>query len=303
MSYGSLEFHNKIILDTLKERFESTEKPGFLDFIFSDFDGVKYHMHTPDTNAFNVIQLSMAWSVLPLLLGKGGGLAKLKKEYGAFLQAQNEPGYDVTLRLDTDKVPPDGKARLPFHFAMLKRNIFAAPFADFFDACGAKKDLPTMCIPYRPGEAVYLKTEQDRCIVIFNVHFIDKDDQLLGKVFIEQFVHERKALPAAPSLSFSLVEPPRELADVSSVKSDENQGFVSFVLHPAHQAKRANTISTIQIFRNYLHYHIKCTKAYLHTRMRSRVRVLLQVLNRAKVEPFQKAEKKTISGKTFKRKA
>ena len=39
----------------------------------------------------------------------------------------------------------------------------------------------------------------------------------------------------------------------------------------------------------------------MHTRMRSRVRSLLQVLNRAKVEPFTKTAKKTISGKTFKR--
>ncbi len=175
---------------------------------------------------------------------------------------------------------------------MLKRNIFAAPFADYFDACAAKKDMPTLGVKYRADESVYLKTEQDRCIVIFNVHFVDKDDQLLGKVFIEEFVHARKSLAAAPSCSFSLVEPPRELEGVKGLTSDERQGFVSFVLHPAHQAKRANTISNIQIFRNYLHYHIKCTKAYMHTRMRTRVRSLLQVLNRAKVEPYVKAEKK-----------
>lgn len=153
-----------------------------------------------------------------------------------------------------------------------------------------------------------VQTEQERCIVIFNVHFVDKDDQLLGKVFIEEFVHgacvepslirvlsllnvflvlflflmpARKGLPAAPSVSFSLVEPPRELEGVPGVKvgflvccfgmfvvsltwdfvlfvkAGDQQGFVSFVLHPAHMAKRANTISHIQIFRNYLHYHIK----------------------------------------------
>lgn len=42
-------------------------------------------------------------------------------------------------------------------------------------------------------------------------------------------------------------------------------------------------------------------QAYMHTRMRTRVRALLLILNRAKVEPYVKAEKKTISGKTFKR--
>jgi hypothetical protein len=44
------------------------------------------------------------------------------------------------------------------------------------------------------------------------------------------------------------------------------------------------TISNIQLFRDYLHYHIKCSKAYLHSRMRARVAAFLRVLNRAKQE-------------------
>ena len=61
------------------------------------------------------------------------------------------------------------------------------------------------------------------------------------------------------------------------------------------------TINLIQTFRNYLHYHIKCSKAYMHTRMRARVHSWLQVLNRARIEPFQKKEKKLASGRSFKR--
>ena len=33
--------------------------------------------------------------------------------------------------------------------------------------------------------------------------------------------------------------------------------------------------------RNYMHYHIKCCKGYMHTRMRIRVEDLLKILNRA----------------------
>ena len=68
-----------------------------------------------------------------------------------------------------------------------------------------KADLPTLTVPYRTNEAIFLKTEQERCIVIFNMSFVDPDDQLLGKVFIEEFVYARKSLPASPSCSFSLV--------------------------------------------------------------------------------------------------
>ena len=43
-------------------------------------------------------------------------------------------------------------------------------------------------------------------------------------------------------------------------------------------------ISKIQLFRDYFHFHIKASKAYLHSRMRARVDSLMKVLNRAKPE-------------------
>ena len=67
-------------------------------------------------------------------------------------------------------------------------------------------------------------------------------------------------------------------------------------------AKRENAVTLIQGFRAYLHFHLKATKAYLHTRMRERVVKLLQVLNRAvpDKDPGEK-KAKTASGKTFTR--
>ena len=39
-------------------------------------------------------------------------------------------------------------------------------------------------------------------------------------------------------------------------------GYITFVLFPRHTTKevRDNTIDLIHLFRNYLHYHIKCSK-------------------------------------------
>jgi hypothetical protein len=54
------------------------------------------------------------------------------------------------------------------------------------------------------------------------------------------------------------------------------------------------TISQIQLFRDYLHYHIKCSKAYMHSRMRARVAEFLKVLNRAKMEN-REVERKTVT--------
>jgi actin related protein 2/3 complex, subunit 2 len=74
------------------------------------------------------------------------------------------------------------------------------------------------------------------------------------------------------------------------------------VIFPQHvQGGRQETCVTLLVgFRNYLHYHIKATKTYMHMRMRKRVAGLLQVLNRAVPEVEDKA-KKTAQGKTFTR--
>lgn len=55
------------------------------------------------------------------------------------------------------------------------------------------------------------------------------------------------------------------------------------------------------MFRTYLLYHIKASKSFLHSRMRSRVEHLLQVLKRAYSEPFEAKAKRTVTGKISKR--
>ena len=78
---------------------------------------------------------------------------------------------------------------------------------------------------------------------------------------------------------------PRGLAGTDA-RTGEGVGYITFVLFPRHTNKnvRDNTIDLIHLFRNYLHYHIKCSKAYIHTRMRAKTAEFLKVLNRAKLE-------------------
>ena len=98
----------------------------------------------------------------------------------------------------------------------------------------------------------------------------------------------------APQVLYSQRDPPLELKGVSGLVDSENVGYVTFVLFPRHFAGPAamECISRIQLFRDYLHYHIKASKAYMHSRMRARVDTFLKVLNRAKPE-VPDAQKKT----------
>jgi len=185
---------------------------------------------------------------------------------------------------------------------MLKRNVFAAPFYKIFNEIEQKKAGPLVEIRYRDEEAIFIKPEADRCIVIFSIQFRDADDMVYAKVFLQEYQDARRTMSNAPSVTYSQKEPPLELKGVKGLRVDNSQGYVSFVLFQTHiaPAKKETTINNIQTFRNYLHYHIKCSKAFLHTRMRNRVKLFLQVLNRAKSEPAS-TEKKTITGRTFRR--
>jgi actin related protein 2/3 complex subunit 2 len=303
-----LEYHNKIIEGTLLEKFNNANpnnndgeaKFDAIEAVFADFDGVTFHMFSDQTNK-SILRISMnmkSWAEI----AANGVDAVLKNIYGPMLVAP-EQGYNVTLQVDLAK-PPADVAKVCHDIALLKRNALAAPFYKVFADVEQKKPGQMIEIKYRDDEAIFIKPESDRVIVIFSISFKDQDDVVLAKVFLQEYADGKKNLPglSIPSVTYSQKEPPAELKGVRNLRVGEGQGFVSFVLFANHinGPKKEKTIDNIQTFRNYLHYHIKCSKGFIHTRMRTKVDSFLQVLNRARSTP-QSTEKKTITGKTFSR--
>lgn len=291
-----LENANRILEAAIQQRFESERREG-VDITFADFDGVLFRISTPNEMR-NIINISIQFRGASQVVNQLGGKEILTKQYGPLYQSTPEAGYDATLQLDLDNLPPQ-KADLPAKLALFKRHVYAAPFQRAIEKKAASD---IIIFPYRPEENVYIKPEADRITVIFDIQFHDADDIVFSKVFLQEFADARRTIGQAPAVSFSQKEPPLELKGVQGVKAGDNNGFVSFVLFGHHitEKDRDRTLDLIQTFRDYLHYHIKCSKAYMHMRMRTRVDTLLQVLNRARPEPVD-VVKKTASGKTFKR--
>lgn len=305
---------NIIIRDVLTEKFE---RPASVDQTFTDFDGVAYHLES--TSKAGPLTLSMdirCWSELV----QAGALDVLQREYGSWIRSSVEPEYSVTLEFDYAKVPAAGPERdaLIASVSLLKRNAMAAPFERAFamqkqleEASEAGSGAPVthgtdiMPINYRDDEAIYVIPSVDRVTVVFTTTFKEETDKVLGKVFLQEFVDARRqpSIQNAPQVLYSNREPPLEIRNVPGLNKGDSVGYVTFVLFPrhfSHPEVMAGTISRIQLFRDYLHYHIKCSKAYMHSRMRHRVAEFLKVLNRAKPELAEK-ERKTASGRTFRR--
>lgn len=297
-----LEIKNRIIEETLLNKFEVAQaggKPDGIDIKVADFDGVLYHVSNPDQNKLKLmVSVSLKFYKE---LEEHGADELLQREYGSYLTTP-ESNYSVTLLIDLENVPTN-KEEVAAKVALLKRNCFASVFERYFkyqeNEVTSKK---TAIINYREDETMYVSASKDRVTVIFSTVFKDNDDVIIGKVFMQEFKEGRKASHTSPQVLFSHREPPRELQG-SDARTGDNIGYITFVLEPRHTnaTARDNTINLIHTFRDYLHYHIKCSKAYIHSRMRFRTSEFLKILNRAHPEdPNQKDKKKTtVTGRTF----
>ncbi|KAJ3030679.1 UNVERIFIED_CONTAM: hypothetical protein HDU68_008206 [Siphonaria sp. JEL0065] len=303
LSYRRITERNRILEETFRERLSRLEEPEKLFLTIHDFDGVSYSVETKDSKS--VVYFSMSMKCYPELRAYGADQI-LWREYGTLFQQTPEPGFEVTLRIDQDQLGGVDKEALVKKLSLLKRNALAAPFEAAFQAQSEGKQTDVMTVNYREREAIYVQGFPDRVTVIFSTQFKEETDQIFGKVFLQEFVDARRqpSIQNAPQVLYNAREPPLELRGLRLNDSD-NVGYVTFVLFPRHFVPgpiREETISRIQLFRDYLHYHIKASKAYMHSRMRARVESFLKVLNRAKPEkPEDQKEKKTIGGKTFKR--
>ncbi|CED83441.1 Actin-related protein Arp2/3 complex, subunit ARPC2 [Phaffia rhodozyma] len=306
-----LEPHNVIIRTVLTEKLI---KPTSLDISFVDYDSVRFHLSTPQKKT--EIWLSMAikcWADITQF----GALEVLKRQYGDWISDTVEEGFDVTLRLELDRFPEEGEERtnLINSLSMIKPTAISAPFERAFHAQTqiappsegeAIQPSELMQIHYREDEAIYIQAAHDRVTVVFSTVFKEETDRVFGRVFLQEFVDARRlpGIQNAPQVLYTNRDPPLEIRHLPNLKRTEDVGYVTFVLFPRHftPITAPGTIIQIQLFRDYLHYHIKCSKAYMHSRMRYRVAEFLKVLNRAKPEKEELTGdkgRKTVSGRTF----
>ncbi|ERL84694.1 hypothetical protein D910_02120 [Dendroctonus ponderosae] len=291
-----LEINNRVVEDTLTLKIKNAQaglKNESIDVTVADFDGVLYHISNLNGDKAK-IRISIALKFYKQLQEHGAD-ELLKRVYGSYLMAAAESGYNVTCLIDLDNIPSDW-TEVVQKMGLLKRNCFASVFEKYFDfQVAGDEGQNRAVIHYRDDETLYVEAKADRVTVVFSTRFRDEDDVIIGKVFMQELKEGLRASHTAPPVLFSHREPPRELQDTDA-KVDNNVGYVTFVLFPRHTAKntRDNTINLIHMFRHYLHYHIKCSKAYIHSRMRAKTSEFLKVLNRARPEN-KSTDKKTIT--------
>jgi len=290
-----LEVNNRIVEETLTVKIknaQSGQKPESVLVTVADFDGVLYRISNPKDDRTKV-NVSISLKFYKELQVHGADTV-LKREYGDLLVAADD-GFDVTVQLDLSNIPENWE-EIVKKCGLLKRNCFAAVFEKYFEfqekeEVGQEKAV----IHYRDDETMYVEAKADRVTVIFSTIFKDASDIILSEVFMREFKEGRKATHTAPTVLFNNKEPPEDLKDTDA-RTGEGVGYITFVLFPRHTKAdtRDNTIDLIHLFRDYLHYHLKCSKAYIHSRMRAKTSDFLKVLNRAKIEDETSKKKNSV---------
>jgi len=268
---------------------------------FADFDEVSFRISSSAERP-NVVKVNMAMRNVPYLK-ENGSQAVLDRLFPG-LETAPDAGFQVALEFDCDRIAGE-KAVFLEKISELKRHVFGGPLDKAFTAlsAGRSEGLPVVKIDYRKNEVMFVCPAATKVLVVFLVDFEDATDKALAKVFLQEFVEAQRAVRSAPPVSYTK-DPPGELASVDFRFNSDIAGFLGFSLEPRHvaDAHKESAITLLTGFRNYLHYHIKASKTYLHMRMRKRVAGWLQVLNRAVPESTEGGEKKLASGKTFVRK-
>jgi len=291
-----LEPSNRIISDALTPRVKDGERSA-CDITLADFDGVTFHV-TCLQDTKNKIKVSMGCKNFAEFK-KNGAEDVLKTNFSGMV-VTTEANYDVTIEIDLDAVK--GKEDQVIKNAThMKRDLLGAPLGKILkDVAGGKPGSEMVELHYRPDESVFVKPGKDQITVVYLIRFRDADDIIIAKVFLQEFSDARRNVTNAPAVTYSK-DAPGELSGVK-VPEGTDIGYVTFVLfkRQVEASQHENTITNVMMFRDYLHYHIKCAKANMHSRMRARVESFLKVLNRAKQE--MEKQKKTTDGKTFVRK-
>lgn len=292
-----LEVESAIVRNLLERSLDTNETLSG-EYCFCDFDGVSFKLKKEKDAAKWVLYMNLSCTKE---INEHGGAEQYEQLYGS-IKAEPPTGFTHAINIDLTAGDDKQKKDLITLAARLKSNMLGAPLIWVAQQIDSKSNWAAFEIPYRSAsaESIYITPSEGGAAAIFNIRFNDPDDRIIGEVFFGELKAARTRVKSAPAVSFDS-KPPKDLEAFNlrpELRDEKLFGFVTIGLGAPQlsERKRQDTAYYIPMFRNYLHYHIKCAKAFLHQKMRLRTALLLKELAAAKPEPKKKV-RRTATGK------
>nr|XP_017221444.1 PREDICTED: actin-related protein 2/3 complex subunit 2A-like [Daucus carota subsp. sativus] len=304
MSMILLSSHSKYLLDILSNRVENAEGVD-IERRWTEFSDVCYHIKgSSETPEFLNVSVSFPTPPEETEIEKGlpcGATEAVKVAYGVVVESIVPPdeGFSLTLKLDLSKLPKNKEKRndMLVKIAAVREVVLGAPLKRILEHLASRTRAPAkdrvITLVHRPKECIFLIPREDKVTVIYPINFEDSIDTVLATSFLQDLAETRRSasLYSAPSCTWSST-PPAELDNATTESLSVNAGFFTFVILPRHvEGKKLDrTVWILSTFHAYVSYHVKCSEAFMHTRMRRRVDSLIQALDRAKPESEKSEE-------------
>ncbi|KEG10929.1 ARP2/3 complex subunit [Trypanosoma grayi] len=155
-----------------------------------------------------------------------------------------------------------------------------------------------MLLHYHAGEEMLLFSHKGSFLVLVALRVASKDEAVFTRHFLQTMMDAKKLqreISAAPAFAFDHGKVPDSMPKGMPVAcgSDPCVFWCSFQLFRRQMEPMEHLVETVtQLvnFRSTLAYHIHAGRTYMHSMMRKRVEMSLQVLNRAKTKTTGKAK-------------
>lgn len=287
-----LNSDSSIISETLKINQSSpVTRLDKVDITFEDHSGGHFHLYaTKNSLGQKEIKLSAKLPAWKEISKEKELMEIIEKEFEGIYCKSVDEGFDVTIACPIDELSNEKIE----NFSQLKQKIISSPLARIFKNFkeeNSEKVLKPFTVSFENKDfySVVPGENKDQIIVLFGMNFVDQTDTILAKVFLQEFYDTRNnRMEDAPVVLYGK-EPPKELSNLSKSSDDSALNYLTLVLFPRHYSTpqaQDHLLKTVPFLSDYIHYHLKCSKAYLHQRMRAKTNDFLKVLNRSKPENF-----------------
>ena len=296
-----LEFESAILRNLLERSLMPHEKISG-EYFFCDFDGVRFRLQYDKKT--NDIEVDMFIACTPEL-NEYGAKEAFEQHYGKYKiqpKAKGDIKYTHAIQFNLKSMNEAQQKEMITLASRMKAYVLGAPIIFVAKLVTSKSNFAPFEIPFRKStmESFFMTPTSQGAACTFSIRFSDPGDKIIAGVFFQELAAARTRVKNAPIVTYSN-DPPADLGSFKLPTKDKKMyAYVTLSLQTAQLSdrKKEDISFYLPMFRDYLHYHIKCAKAFMHQKMRARTASMLKILDAAKPEPKQKV-RRTITGKVM----
>ncbi|KAK4794876.1 hypothetical protein SAY86_012870 [Trapa natans] len=274
----------------------SAEKPVEIDQHIHEFNAVRYHIQSSDSEPF-LAHLSISTPLLSEEFSRSHGLSfdaaqmirDIHTDDAIEIVEPAKEGYQLTLRIHLSKIPRRKESvKIIAQISTVLAVLLSSQLKEMLRTMNFTSKEQVHAVMHKPIRLVYQQREPffvirqpTKITAVFPMRFKEDSDVIIATAFFQELmdVGSREGWAKAPPCTWSPIPPP-ELRGELLEDLSTNCGFVSFDITARHikGKKLDKMVWSLLNFHAFVKHHVKCTRGFIQRRMRKRLDNLIEIL-------------------------